>query len=106
MGFCLRTARSSLTNLFFLALIAACCGTASAGKYLTDRPGFHSVIAGLEREVPGLLKRNRVPGAAVALVDDRGLVWAGGFGFTNRSAKRRVTADTLFSLQSVTKTYT
>jgi CubicO group peptidase (beta-lactamase class C family) len=72
----------------------------------TGRPDYAAVVARLEREVPRLLEQNRVPGAAVALVDDRGLVWAGGFGFTDRSARRRVTADTLFSFQSVSKSYT
>src|SRR5204863_27204 len=37
---------------------------------------------------------------------DQTVVWAEGFGFTDRSGKRKVTADTLFSLQSVTKPYT
>ena len=42
----------------------------------------------------------------MALVDDQTVVWAGGFGFTDRSGKRRITSDTPFSLQSVSKTYT
>ena len=36
----------------------------------------------------------------------RSLIWAEGFGFTDRSQKLRITADTPFSLQSVSKTYT
>lgn len=70
------------------------------------RPDYSSVVGLLRRDVPKLLKANNVPGAAVALVDERGLVWGGGFGVTDRTATRPVTADTLFSLQSVTKTYT
>jgi CubicO group peptidase (beta-lactamase class C family) len=74
-----------------------------------ERPGradYAAAVARLRRQVPELLKKNQVPGSAVALVDDQGLVWAGGFGFTDRSGKRPVTADTPFSLQSVTKSYT
>ncbi len=69
-------------------------------------PDYAPVVARLERDVPKLLNDNGVPGAAIALVDDQAVVWAGGFGFTNRRAKQPVTAETLFSLQSVTKTYT
>ena len=42
----------------------------------------------------------------MALVDDQSLIWAEGFGFTDRSQKLRITPDTPFSLQSVSKTYT
>src|SRR5262249_29694579 len=46
------------------------------------------------------------PGVAVALVDDQDVIWAGGFGHTDASGRQAVSADTVFSLQSVTKTYT
>ena len=52
------------------------------------------------------MAENHVLGASVALVDDQAVIWAEGFGFTDRSRKRRITADTSFSLQSVSKTYT
>lgn len=45
-------------------------------------------------------------GVAVALVDGDRLVWAEGFGFTDNSRKMQVTADTLFSVQSISKSYT
>lgn len=72
----------------------------------TYRVDFKTVVATLQKEVPPLLKDNHVPGVAVALVDDQAVAWAGGFGFTERSQKHPVTADTLFSLQSISKTYT
>jgi CubicO group peptidase (beta-lactamase class C family) len=70
------------------------------------RPDYTVVVAQLQKEMPKLLTEHSVPGAAVALVDDQEVAWAGGFGSTDRSGKRPVTADTLFSLQSITKTYT
>ena len=70
------------------------------------QPNYIAVIEGLQRDLPRLLAENRVPGASVALVDDQAVIWAEGFGFTERSGKRRITADTRFSLQSVSKTYT
>jgi CubicO group peptidase (beta-lactamase class C family) len=71
-----------------------------------DSPDYTPVIDQLQRDVPRLLKENGVPGTAIALVDGETVVCSEGFGFTDGSEKRRVTADTLFSLQSVTKTYT
>ncbi len=71
-----------------------------------NKPDFAAVVAGLKRDVPTLVKDNGVPGAAIALVDNQALIWAGGFGSTNRRANEAVTDETLFSLQSVTKTYT
>ena len=70
------------------------------------RTDYAAVVERLRQDLPRLLKENGVPGAAVALVDDQTVVWLGGFGFTDRSGKQPVTADTLFSLQSITKTYT
>src|SRR5262249_4941455 len=69
-------------------------------------PDYTSVIAMLERDLPRLMAENQVPGAWAALIDDQAVIWVGGFGFTDRSEKRRITADTPFSLQSVSKTYT
>ena len=70
------------------------------------RPDYASVIESLKHEVPRLLAENQVPGASLVLVDDQAVVWAWGFGSTDRSGKRRITADTRFSLQSISKTYT
>ncbi len=70
------------------------------------QPDYTSVIEGLQRDLPKLMAENHVLGASVALVDDQAVIWAEGFGFTDRSRKRRITADTSFSLQSVSKTYT
>ena len=72
----------------------------------SGEPDYTSVIERLRRNLPALMAGNQVPGVAVALVDDQTVVWSGGFGFTDRSGKQRITADTRFSLQSVTKTYT
>ena len=46
-----------------------------------------------------------VPGVAIGLVDGQKVVWAKGFGFSNLTARTPVTADTIFSLQSISKTY-
>lgn len=47
-----------------------------------------------------------VPGAALALVDRGGTSYADGFGAKDRSTNDRATADTLFGVGSVTKSFT
>jgi CubicO group peptidase (beta-lactamase class C family) len=67
---------------------------------------YSSIIAKVKEQIPPLLKQNSIPGLAIALVDGEKLVWAEGFGYTDLSNTERVSADTLFSLQSISKTYT
>ena len=52
-----------------------------------------------------MLERNRVPGVGLALVAGDRLVWAGGVGLADRDARRPVTADTLFRVGSITKSF-
>jgi len=47
-----------------------------------------------------------LPGLAVAVVDDTGILWTEGFGFTDNDHKTAVTPDTIFSVQSTPKTFT
>lgn len=67
---------------------------------------YAPVIAALQREVPQLLADNHVPGAAIALVDDQRAVFVGGFGSTDGTGETPITGETLFSVQSISKTYT
>lgn len=52
------------------------------------------------------MKKNNIPGLSFALVDEKGVIWSEGFGHTDLSKKEKVTADTLFSTQSMGKCYT
>ncbi len=72
------------------------------------RPGLDPA---LEREidiyratVPWKLETNRIPGAALALVDRQGLVWAEGFGHTERTNGQRVTPGTVFGQVGTSET--
>ena len=65
-----------------------------------------TVIEDLRNEIPSRMKKEGIPGLAVALVSKRGTDWLGCFGHTDRSKRKSVDRDTLFSLQSTTKTVT
>lgn len=71
-----------------------------------DREDYSSVIRELKQSIPAEMEKNTIPGLSIALVDGDDSVWAEGFGYTDLTTKHKVTRDTLFSLQSISKTCT
>ncbi len=65
-----------------------------------------SVIEAQQAAVIKAMTDQHVPGLSVAIVDEKGVVWAEGFGHTDTDGKTPVTADTLFAVQSVSKMVT
>lgn len=63
-------------------------------------------VGGFERAIQEELRKSGAPGAAVAVVIDDKVAWAKGFGVANAETGVPVTADTLFQIGSVTKTFT
>jgi len=59
----------------------------------------------LRAKISGILLREQVPGAGIALVDGDQILWAGGVGVADRATGRPVTADTLFRTGSITKSF-
>ena len=51
------------------------------------------------------MRENRIPGLAIALVDEKGPLWEEGFGFADDARSVPVTPDTRFSIQSMSKTF-
>ena len=64
------------------------------------------LIGGLEAEIPGLMAREGIPGMSIAIIVDGAVRWVRGFGVTDRLRRLPVTPDTMFSLQSCSKTFT
>ncbi|WGI18011.1 serine hydrolase domain-containing protein [Methanonatronarchaeum sp. AMET-Sl] len=59
----------------------------------------------VDNRVPGLLDRYGIPGAGVAVVSDGEVVWSSYFGVQERDG-RSVDSDTLFRVQSISKSLT
>lgn len=59
----------------------------------------------LKARVAKILASHHVPGVGLALVAGDRLLWAGGVGLADRDAGRPVTADTLFRVGSITKSF-
>jgi CubicO group peptidase (beta-lactamase class C family) len=69
-------------------------------------PPFDAVAAESRGEIARAMKAEAIPGLAVALLDREGVQWTEGFGFTDDDRKIAITPDTLFSVQSMSKTVT
>jgi CubicO group peptidase (beta-lactamase class C family) len=68
-------------------------------------PELQSLIAPERRNVIESMAREEIPGAALCLIRDR-KAWIEGFGVTGRRSNRRVSTDTIFSIQSTSKNFT
>ena len=64
------------------------------------------VIATYRARIPELMADQGVPGLAVALVDADRTLWVEGFGHVDGGGSAPVNADTIFSVQSMSKLFT
>jgi CubicO group peptidase (beta-lactamase class C family) len=70
------------------------------------KPELATVIDKFRSSVPKMMKKANIPGCSLALVDDKGVLWTEGFGTTDFKRKIPVTPETVFSIQSMSKTFT
>jgi len=76
-----------------------------AGPAQAENPA-QPVIDKYRALIPQMMQEQRIPGMAIAIVDDNQVLWAEGFGYTDWDRKTPVTADTPFSIQSMSKSFT
>lgn len=69
-------------------------------------PKMEAVIEEFRASVPGIMEKASLPGAALALVDEQGIVWTEGFGTTDDTKGRPVTPDTPFLVGGISKLIT
>ena len=69
-------------------------------------PKVEAIIDEFRASVPEIMGKGDVPGAAIALVDEQGILWTEGFGHTGGKPKRAVTPDTSFLLCGMSKLIT
>jgi CubicO group peptidase (beta-lactamase class C family) len=67
---------------------------------------YEPLIDEYRRLIPEVMQRENIPGVSVAIVDKNGIIWTEGFGFTDEQRTRPVTDGTIFSVQSISKTFT
>ena len=88
-----------------LFLATACAPTPNpSGLIASD--DIADVIAKYREEIPQRMQQENVAGLAVVVVDNQHILWAEGFGYTYKDSAIPVTPDTLFSIQSMSKSFT
>lgn len=63
-------------------------------------------FSNLERMMQSFMKKNDIPGASLAIIKDSRLVYAKGFGYSNRENRERVQTNSLFRIASLSKAIT
>jgi CubicO group peptidase (beta-lactamase class C family) len=58
------------------------------------------------QSIPEMMAKHKIPGLSIAVVDRDGILWTAGFGYTDYDRKTPVTPETIFSIQSMSKTFT
>src|SRR5262245_11139885 len=99
----------------FLALFLA-PGAASAGQAATVPTGQQAAnestaqqsdkLAGLDQFIEDVIKEYKVPGLAVAAIEDGKIVHIKGYGFRDVQKQLPVTPQTLFAIGSISKSFT
>ena len=68
--------------------------------------GCGPAVADIENRVRQTMSRSRIPGLSVVICDSRGPIWEAGFGYGDDGRTVPVDGNTLFSIQSMSKTFT
>ena len=100
--------------LFSLACFLLCAGCHTIKPTMQSeyiRPGlsqeWHALFDGAKQSIAeSMTKKDKIPGLSIALVDREGVIWTAGFGYTDYDLKTPVTPDTIFSIQSMSKSFT
>jgi CubicO group peptidase (beta-lactamase class C family) len=91
-----------------LAIGVLCLITAGAGR--AQQPAQHesvlSKLQGLDALADQAMKEWKVPGLAIAVVQDGKVVYAKGYGYRDLENKLPVTPETQFPIGSITKSFT
>ena len=80
----------------------------SSGDIFAQQTQDESIIAdidSLKTTVDSLLQEHHIPGAGIALVHQDSIIWSGGVGYSDYDDKNPVTADHLFRVGSISKTF-
>lgn len=109
--------RRQFVSLTALALASAAAGNRAVGATNEPRPGTSTgadakapakktVAQAFDAEMEAFMSAREVPGGALAVVRNRRLVYARGYGLADRERKIAATPATLFRIASVSKPIT
>jgi CubicO group peptidase (beta-lactamase class C family) len=79
----------------------------TAGKVpVKEDPGVVSSLKLLEKWVASQMEYRGQPGVSMGIVHGRDLIWAAGFGMSDRAARTPATPKTVYRIASITKLFT
>ena len=94
-----------ITGALLLVLFAMFPVWAQDGK-LTDDTRVQSALGLLETWIDAERAYKQIPGLSVGIVHDQDLIWSDGFGYSNREQQVPATAQTIYSICSISKLFT
>jgi CubicO group peptidase (beta-lactamase class C family) len=95
-----------LIGMFCVLIVSCTPSGVSFRPTATVSASAAAIIAKYRQAIPQLMTEQHIPGLAVAVAGENGTVWAEGFGYTDNNHKTAATPDTIFSVQSTSKTFT
>jgi CubicO group peptidase (beta-lactamase class C family) len=101
-----RTIRVAVAAVMVLLATTVSGGLPAGAEPAVQSDGVAAVVASYRARIPALMDQEHIPGLALALVDGDGVVWQQGFGSTDSGGGTPVTVETMFSVQSMSKTFT
>ena len=94
-------------HLFILAGIIICSPSFGLQTGHESRTTLiDQIINDLQNKIPEWLEASNISGAAVAVVDDKNILWKDTYGQTSRENGIPVNPETIFSIQSMSKSFT
>ncbi len=93
-------------NVDMKRMLIFTCFLASMVSAAPMTPREKTVVKQIKPTIVRLMKQNHVPGLAIALVNNKGVLWSDGFGYTDLKHSYKITPSTIFSVQSQSKMVT
>jgi CubicO group peptidase (beta-lactamase class C family) len=101
--------RDILTSTILIAIVSflpSGCATTPAKFEASSCRDYECVKETISRLAHKEMKKNNVEGLSIALVDDKGLIWAQGFGYADKENKVPATPQTMYRVASISKLFT
>lgn len=90
----------TIKNIFSLLIIILLSNVLSA------QTNYSSLKEKYSEKITKIMKKKKIPGASIALIDGNTIVWQQGFGFADEENEIKATPETLFKIGSVSKLFT
>jgi CubicO group peptidase (beta-lactamase class C family) len=91
---------------FLLFVLLFSCGPATSTQVEKDPALINRFVEELQSRIGRLYRKSDIPGMAVAVVDDEKILWKEVYGHTTRDESKAVDPETIFSIQSMSKSFT